>query len=72
MSFKDKNQTILSRMSDWERWLRPIKSQALGTEVWGYINPDITTPDGKTLTKPEVPKRLTNENDDDLEYRRAI
>jgi len=44
MASEDKNQTILSSKRDWERWLRPIKSKALGTEVWEYINPDLTLP----------------------------
>jgi hypothetical protein len=44
ISSEDKNQPILSSKSDWERWLRPIKSKALGTEVWDYINPDLTLP----------------------------
>jgi hypothetical protein len=44
MSSEDKNQSILSSKSDWERWLRPIKSKALGTEVWDYINPDLILP----------------------------
>lgn len=73
MSSEDKNQPILSSKRDWERWLRPIKSKALGTKVWEYINPDLT----KTLTEPEVPKREVNEGDEDLKlrreaYRRAI
>jgi hypothetical protein len=42
MASEDKNQTILSSKRDWERWLRPIKSKALGMEVWEYINLDLT------------------------------
>ncbi|EEA24997.1 hypothetical protein TMatcc_008097 [Talaromyces marneffei ATCC 18224] len=57
MSSGDKNQTILSRKRDWERWLRPIKRKALGT---------------KEFTKPEVPNRLAHEKDEDLEFRRDI
>ncbi|EEA19989.1 hypothetical protein TMatcc_010135 [Talaromyces marneffei ATCC 18224] len=44
MSSKDKNLTILSSKSDWEKWLRPIRSKARGTEVWDYINPDLIMP----------------------------
>ncbi|KAL3704498.1 hypothetical protein TMatcc_008169 [Talaromyces marneffei ATCC 18224] len=44
MSSEDKNLTILSSKSDWEKWLRPIRSKARGTEVWDYINPDLIMP----------------------------
>ncbi|EEA25041.1 hypothetical protein TMatcc_011293 [Talaromyces marneffei ATCC 18224] len=44
MSSEDKNLTILSSKSDWERWLRPIRSKARGTEVWDFINPDLIMP----------------------------
>ncbi|KAI7971877.1 hypothetical protein EIK77_007476 [Talaromyces pinophilus] len=53
MAFKNKNQTILSSKRDWERWLRPIKSKALGTEVWEYINPDLILPANGAATPSE-------------------
>lgn len=72
MSSKDKNETILSRKRDWERWLRPIKCKAFGAEIWDYINPDANDSNSKELIEPEIPKRLEGENDGDLEYRREL
>ncbi|KAL3704338.1 hypothetical protein TMatcc_010029 [Talaromyces marneffei ATCC 18224] len=57
MSSEDKNQTILSSKSDWERWLRPIESKALGTEE---------------LTEPAAPKKEINETSEDFQYRRDM
>jgi hypothetical protein len=72
MASEDKNQTILSSKSDWERWLQPIKSKALGTEVWDYINPDIKESDKKELIEPEAPKKEQNETSEDFQYRRDL
>ncbi|KUL83009.1 hypothetical protein ZTR_09315 [Talaromyces verruculosus] len=70
MASKDKNQIILSSKRDWEKWLQPIKSKALRTEVWDYINPDIS--DKKELTEPEAPKKDANETLEDFQYRRDL
>jgi hypothetical protein len=70
MAYEDKNQTILSSKQDWEKWLQPIKSKALGTEVRDYINPDVN--DKKELTEPEAPKKGTNETLEDFQYRRDL
>uniref|UniRef100_A0A093UNR6 Retrovirus-related Pol polyprotein from transposon TNT 1-94 n=2 Tax=Talaromyces marneffei PM1 TaxID=1077442 RepID=A0A093UNR6_TALMA len=72
MSSEDKNQTILSSKSDWERWLRPIESKALGTEVWDYINPDLKDFEKKELTEPAAPKKEINETSEDFQYRRDM
>jgi hypothetical protein len=72
MASEDKNQTILSSKRDWERWLQPIKSKALGTEVWDYINPDTKESDKKELIEPEAPKKEQNETSEDFQYRRDL
>jgi transposase InsO family protein len=67
-----KNQTTLSSKRDWEKWLQPVKSKALGTEVWVYINPDVKESEKTELTEPEAPKRDEGESTDDFQYRRDI
>lgn len=72
MAFRRKNQTILSSKRDWDEWIRPIKAEALGSDVWKYINPDLTTANGKTLIEPEVPKKAPGESEADFQFRRDI
>ncbi|GAM37734.1 hypothetical protein TCE0_033f07894 [Talaromyces pinophilus] len=72
MSSEDKNQTLLSSKRDWERWLQPIKSKALGAEVWDYINPDLKDSEKKELIEPEAPKKEQNETSKDFQYRRDL
>jgi hypothetical protein len=72
MPSEDKNQTILSSKSDWERWIQPIRSKALGTEVWDYINPDLKESDKKELIEPEAPKKDKDETSEDFQYRRDM
>jgi len=45
---------FLSGPQQWDSWLTAVKTQALGKEMWEFVNPDGKGP-SEPATPPEIP-----------------
>ena len=46
---------ILNGPNDWDEWIGVIKSKAIGTKIWEYINPSTAKAELSNLTEPNYP-----------------
>jgi hypothetical protein len=46
---------ILNGPNDWDEWIGVVKSKAIGTKIWEYINPSTAKAELSTLTEPNYP-----------------
>ena len=50
-----RSQVILSNSKDWDEWIELIKTAALKSKVWPYINPNTTKETLPILAPPKKP-----------------
>ena len=50
-----RTMVILNSPSDWDKWLEIIKTKALGSEIWDFVNPATEKAKLPSLLEPEVP-----------------
>ena len=56
-------QIILNSPSDWEDWIEVIRTRALGTEIWEYVDPSTKEDSIRILREPEIPTASTVNSD---------
>src|SRR5438876_1822627 len=50
---------VLASPSDWDEWLAIVKSKALTSEIWQFINPATDKEQLPTLKEPTMPTSMT-------------
>ena len=52
-------QVVLSSSSDWLQWFQLIKTAAVNTDIWDYVNPNVKKDIIPICTEPEEPTYRT-------------
>jgi hypothetical protein len=51
-----KTSIILTSQNDWDEWIELIKTTAIASDVWEFINPDTPAANIPSLEEPRAPR----------------